>query len=124
MKSTVIRLILAFAAGAGCATVLAGGFPTAPPPITVDEFQQRSIALIAEAEKLGYYVGSIEDDRVGLFIDPIACVPNPPLPKLPAGAGDPRNVRKTLNAVEAINEALILGEEAPVYEIGKCKPMR
>ena len=123
MKSSAIRLILAFAAGAGCATVLAGGgFPT--PPITVEEFQQRSIALLAEAEALGHYVGTIEDDRVGLFIDPIACVPNPPVPKLPAGAVDPRQMRRTLDAMQAINEALILGEPAPVYEIGKCKPMR
>jgi hypothetical protein len=122
MKSSVIRLLIAFAAGAGCATVLAGGFSSEP--ITPEGFQQRSLAVLTELEALGQYVGTIEDDRVGLYTDPIACVPNPPVPKLPAGAVDPRRMRNAAAAVQAINEALILQDKAPVFEIAKCRPVK
>lgn len=120
MKTSAIRMLFAFVAGAGCAAMAAGIYPREP--ITIEEFQERATVLIAEVEALGGYVGSIDDSRVGLFTDPIACVPNPPVPKLPVNAVDPRTLRRALGALEALNEAYILGEPVPVYELAKCKP--
>ena len=120
MKSTVIRTVLVFAAGAGCATLAGGMF--APEPITVEQFQERATGLLAQIDLLGRYVDLAEDGRVRIMIDPIACIPNPPSPKLPQGAVDSRYLRHGMAALMALEEGLILGVPEPVYTTGKCKP--
>ncbi len=66
MKSSVIRSLVMFAAGAGCATVVAGLYPPIE-PITPELFQERLTAVLAEVEALGGYVGVAENGRIGIY---------------------------------------------------------
>ena len=91
MKSSVIRGLVMFAAGAGCATVVAGLYPPIE-PITPELFQERLTAVLAEVEALGGYVGVAEDGRIGIYTNVGACVPPVPLPKWPAHAVDQRSL--------------------------------
>jgi hypothetical protein len=120
MKKSALRGVAIFAAGAASA-VLAGEFYPRP-SITVDEFQVMANELLPRVETLGYYIGKVEKGRIGIYTDPYACVPNPPLPKLPAKAVGLWDLRAGAEGIIAINEAHIMGEDLPVYVLGKCKP--
>jgi len=121
MKTNVIRSLLIFVAGAATAAIAGGLYPKEP--TTVPEFHERALVLIAEVEAIGGYVGLADDGRVGIFTDPAACYPPvPPKPVMPKGAVDMRSLQNGLNALAAMNEGIMMGETAPVYEIGRCKP--
>jgi hypothetical protein len=121
MKSSVVRSLIVFAAGAATAALASGMFPKEP--ITPEQFQERATVLIAEVEALGAYVALAENGRVGIFTDPVACMPpTPPRPNLPAYAVDPRMLRNATAALIALNEGYLLDERELVYEAGKCKP--
>lgn len=121
MNKSKGRGFLIFAAGVATATLASGLYPEEP--ITVGEFRERALVLIAEVEALGAYVAVAERGRVGIFTDPIRCVPPiPPKPVLPAGAVDSRTLRAAAFALIAYNEGLMLDEREPVYEVGRCKP--
>ncbi|MEO8062367.1 MAG: hypothetical protein ABI821_06440 [Pseudomonadota bacterium] len=120
MKMSIIRGLFLFVAGAGCATVVAQMYPL--PPITVEEFQERMDRTMRELVELGAYVHSIDDARIKIGL--IACTPTP-LPKMPAGAVDPRQLSWGVNAVFAMNNARMLGDQEPVAEsVEKCRPVR
>ena len=121
MKASVVKGVLIFAAGAATAALASGMYPREP--ITPGQFLERADVLIAEVEALGAYVALAENGRVGIFTDPVACMPpNPPRPNLPVNAVDPRALRNAAAALIAINEGRILDEREPVYVLGKCKP--
>jgi hypothetical protein len=121
MKTSAIRGLLIFAAGAATAALASGMYPKEP--ITVGEFQERATVLIAEVEALGAYVALAQNGRVGLYTNVGACVPpNPPRPNLPAYAVDSRTLRMATEALIAINEGRLMDEHELVYEVGKCRP--
>jgi hypothetical protein len=122
MKSTVIRSLLIFVAGAGSATVVAGLYPPIE-EISQEQFLKDSTVVLAQVEKLGGYVGVIKDGRIGIYTNDVgACVPMPPLPKWPAHAVDQRSTDLGLQMIAALNKAYLAGEEQPVYVLGKCRP--
>ena len=122
MKSTVIRSLLIFVAGAGSATVVAGLYPPIE-EISQEQFLKDSTVVLAQVEKLGSYVGVIKDGRIGIYTNDVgACVPMPPLPKWPAHAVDQRSTDLGLQMIAALNKAYLAGEEQPVYVLGKCRP--
>jgi hypothetical protein len=120
MKSSWIRSLVIFVAGAGSATVVAGLYPS--DEITAEQWQERAIAVLAEVETLGGYVGIADDGRVGIYTQVGACVPPIPIPKWPAHAVEPRSLRKGAAGLVALNEGLLFEEPRPVYVLGKCKP--
>jgi hypothetical protein len=121
MKSSAIRGLVIFAAGAASAALASGMYPKEP--ITVGQFEERALVLLAEVEALGAYVALAEGGRVGLFIDPIACSPpNPPRPNYPNGSVDSRTLDNALKALVSYNQGLMYGETEPVYVVGRCKP--
>jgi hypothetical protein len=120
MKKSALRGVAIFAAGAATA-VLAGEFYPRP-AITVDEFRVLGDELLPKVETLGYYIGKIEKGRIGIYTDPYACVPNPPLPKWPAKAVNMWDARAGAEGLIALNEAHFMEEGEPVYVLGKCKP--
>lgn len=121
MKSSLIRSLLIFVAGAGCATVVAGIYPTEE--ITPERWQERAIAVLVEVEALGGYVGIADDGRIGIYQQLVgACLPPIPPPKWPVNAVDPRSLRNGAEAIVEFNEGLLSGEPLPVYVLGKCKP--
>jgi hypothetical protein len=121
MKGALIRGALVFAAGAGCATVVAQVTDWPPPPTTVEAFQERAAKLLPRIAELGYYVQTSQYGRTGIEGDPVACGPRPPQPKLPAGAVDPRLLEKGLAALSNINVGFIVRDGSPVY-LAKCQP--
>jgi|SRR6186713_2494724 len=122
MKSTVIRSLLIFVAGAGSATVVAGLYPPIE-EISQEQFLKDSTVVLAQVEKLGSYVGVIKDGRIGIYTNDVgACVPMPPLPKWPAHAVDQRSTDLGLQMIATLNKAYLAGEEQPVYVLGKCRP--
>lgn len=120
MKSSIIRGFLLFAAGAGCATVVAGY--EGAPPITVEDFQARLNKVLVELADLGRYPVFIDGGRVGINIAPYTCGPKPPIPKQPAYAVDPFLLSNAVQAATMVNQGYWVGEVAPVFEDGKCKP--
>ena len=91
MKLSLIRGIVMFFAGAGCATVVAGLYPPIE-PITQEQFQDRLTAAMIEVEALGGYVGLAENGRIGIYTNVGACIPPVPIPKWPAHAVDQRSL--------------------------------
>jgi len=121
MKSSVVRGVAIFAAGAATA-VLAGEFRERP-PITIGGWEKNADELLVKVEALGYYVGTFGDGRVGIVTDPIsACVPSPPQPKLPLGTVDLINLRKGALALMAYNDGRLMEVQQPVHVLNKCRP--
>jgi hypothetical protein len=122
MKSSVIRSLVIFAAGAGSATVVAGRYPPMD-EISTDDFLKDGTALIAKVERLGGYVGVIKDGRIGIYSNPVgACVPLPPVPRWPDNVVDQTSLELGLAMVGALNKAYMRGDTQPVYVLDKCRP--
>jgi len=121
MKSSLIRSLVIFVAGAATASVAAGLYPKRP--ITKGQFQERMLVLIAEVEELGAYVAVTEKGRVGIYTDPGFCIPpDPPLPVLPPIAVNSITLALATRAMNTMNEGALMGENSLVYEVGRCKP--
>lgn len=120
MKSTLIRGLVMFVAGAGCATVAGGLYSNEP--ITPEQFQERATGLLAQVEALGGHVALAENGRVGIFTSVEACVYPPPPPKWPAHFVNPSSLDLGLKALAQINLAYLNEEPMPVYVAGKCRP--
>jgi hypothetical protein len=120
MNKSAIRSVAIFAAGAATA-VLAGEFYPRP-SITAEEFQVMGDKLLPQVETLGYYIGKVEKGRIGIYTDPYACVPNPPLPKYPAKAVNLFDLQSGVEGLVALNQSYLMDEGLPVYVIGKCRP--
>ena len=121
MKSSIIRALVMFVAGAGCATVVAGLYPPIE-PITPELFQERLTAVLGEVEALGGYVGVAQDGRIGIYTNVGACVPPVPPPKWPAHAVDQRSLEYGVKAAVNLNLNYLAEEGNPVYVLGKCRP--
>ena len=121
MKSSIIRGLVMFFAGAGCATVVAGLYPPIE-PITPELFQERLTAVLVEVDALGGYVGLVENGRIGIFTNVGACLPPVPPPKWPAHAVDQRSFDYGVKAAFNLNLNYLAEEGNPVYVLGKCRP--
>jgi hypothetical protein len=121
MKTSVVRSFLIFAAGAATAALASGLYPKEP--ITVPVFQERAFKALADVEALGAYVALAEKGRIGLYTNPYACIPPvPPVPIMPEHAVDPNTLEIAVRMLVVMNHGLLMGETAPVYEVGRCKP--
>lgn len=124
MKGSIVRGALIFMAGAGCATVVAQVIGEPPPPTSIEEWQKKATELLPKVAELGYYVQRTSDGTVGIQLDPIACGPKPPVPKLPENAVDPRTLQRGLAALREIEVGFIVQDPAPVYAITRCQTSR
>ena len=121
MKSSAIRGLVIFAAGAATAALASGMYPKEP--ITGPQFEERLFVLMGEVEALGAYVAVAENGRIGIFTDPAACAPpNPPRPNYPNGSVDTRMLANASKALNVYNEGRMYDEREPVYVVGRCKP--
>ncbi|HEU5134325.1 MAG TPA: hypothetical protein VFU13_04200 [Steroidobacteraceae bacterium] len=123
MKSSLLRTFTIFSAGAATAALASGLYESEP--ISAKEFQERTVVLLAEIELLGAHVAVAEDGRVGIYTYPTAaCIsPKPPVPVLPPNGVDIRPFERGIKALAVANKGFLMGDEAPVYEVGKCKPV-
>ena len=65
MKSSIIRSLVIFAAGAGSATVVAGLYPPIEPK-SPEQLLEDGMKLLPQVERFGSYVGVIKDGRIGI----------------------------------------------------------
>lgn len=118
MKTSILKSLLIFAAGAGCATVIAQvNYKMA---MTPQELHEQAPVLLAEIAAIGASVAGISGGKIYLSNNPpIACFP-PPNPKMPAGAVSPMLLRNGVEALIAYNEALIDAHPEAVRTTDKC----
>ena len=116
MKSSIVRGVLLFVAGAACATVLAGVMPGY---MGGEEWDTRMKAWLKEGELLGTYVIEVHDGRVFVNPEPIAC-PKPPQPKLPDAAVNPWLFAQAAHAGAEKNQLLMAGADVVARETARC----
>lgn len=123
MKSSLIRSIAIFAAGAATAALAAGREPY--PDLTVGEWEEQAMVAAADLARLGAYVVVAKDGRVGIVRNPdAACIsPKPPVPVQPP-VGEPISlVRVGAEGVLNANLGRQIREKEPVYLVDLCKPV-
>jgi len=123
MKSSLIRSFAIFAAGAATAALAANMDRLEPK--SAGQLQEEAFVLLAKIEAFGAYVGTADKGRVGIYTHPVgACIsPKPPVPVLPANAVDMRNFDLGVKGLQNILVGTLMGDEAPVFEIDKCRPV-
>jgi hypothetical protein len=115
VKPSIVRGVLIFAAGAGCATVVAGG-GWYPPETNPEEFQ------VAE---IGIYTVDVKDGMVFFTTSPASCTPTPQPDIMEGRAVDPRWLRKGSLALQGANEGYIAGYKTVVKVVSPpCMPER
>ena len=124
MKTSIVRGVLIFAAGAGCATVVAGGgwyLPETNGP----EFEVRLAKAAREVAEIGIYSFDASHGVVYLDPNPAACTPTPQPEIMEARAVDPHWMRKGSQALQAWNEGRIAGLKTVVKVVSPpCMPER
>jgi hypothetical protein len=108
MKSSIVRGVLIFAAGAGCATVVAGS-GWFPPDIKPEEFEPRLARAARDLAEIGIYTVDVKDGMVYFTVSPASCTPTPQPDIMEGRAVDPRWARKGYQAVQGWNEGHIAG---------------
>jgi len=120
MKSMIVRGVITFAAGAGCATVVAQMYEQLP-EIGEVEYEKLGTEALLKLEQLGAYTVLVNDFGIGMQGNPSKCPPLPPIPKKPVNAADQRLVRRGLEAAVVLNESRYAGQEQVVYQVLKCE---
>src|SRR4029453_13651071 len=118
MKKTLITTVLAFTAGAACAgSITAFSYEGTLSP---EEFLQRSTVLLAEVADIGAHVAGTRDGQIFLrSAPPVACIP-PPNPKMPEGTVPIAQLRAGFEALLAVNEGRLDGEQQLAQWVEKC----
>jgi len=120
MKSSIIRGVAIFAAGAGCA-VMAGGYWT-PPETNADEFEQRLQKVTRLVAEVGLYAVSTKDGVLSLDPNPAACTPTPQPDIMEGRAVNPVLLSRGLRAIDGYNDGRISGVEVGIIVRPPCKP--
>ncbi len=117
MKSSIAKTLLAFAAGAGCATVIAGY--EGNPPIPADEWLKTGNSLILDISRLGGQVSYADKGLVHLHSFSVdACMVPPPKPK----QTDLRTFDVGVAALRELYKAHLAGNPEPIRMTDRCHP--
>jgi hypothetical protein len=121
MKMSLIKGVAIFAAGAGCATVAAGGYYSRM--IEPEQFMKESDALMLKLAELGSHVVDVREATVWITtLPPDACFFPPPVPKEPVnGYVDARILARGYAALIAQRLAKEVGNDTPVRVNDKCQ---
>jgi len=127
MKSSLIRSIAIFAAGA--ATAALASDPESYPDLTVGEWEEQAMVALADVARLGAYVVVAADGRVGIMKNPhdAACIsPKPPVPNGPPDppvGGSMRDVRSGTEGILNFYLGLRFHQKDTVYLVDLCHPV-
>jgi|KBSSwiStaDraftv2_1062776.scaffolds.fasta_scaffold719965_2 hypothetical protein len=121
MKSSIIRGVMIFAAGAGSAVVAGGGWWT-PPETNPEEFAVRLQKVSRELAEIGVYAVSTRDGVVALDPNPAQCTPTPQPDIMEGRAVNPVLLNRGLGAVDAYNDGRIAGVKVGIIVRPPCKP--
>jgi hypothetical protein len=117
MKSSIIKTVLAFVAGAGCATVIAGY--EGEHPIPPDEWLRTGNTMLVTISQLGGQVSFAEKGLVHLHpFSVAACMVPPPKPK----QTDLRTFDLGVAALRELYKAQLAGNPEPIRMTDRCHP--
>jgi hypothetical protein len=120
MKTSIVRGVLIFAAGAGSA-VIAGGYWMLP-ETNAEEFTVRLEKVSRELAEIGVYAVSARDGVVSLDPNPAACTPTPQPDIMEGRAVNPVLLARGLRAVDTFNDGRIGGVKVGILVRPPCKP--
>jgi hypothetical protein len=121
MKTSLIKGVAIFAAGACCATVVAGGYYNRL--ISPEEFMKEGDGLLLQVAELGSHVVDVREATVWISaFPPDACFFPPPVPKQPVnGYVDARILERGYAALSALRLAKEVGNDTPVRVNDRCQ---
>jgi len=118
MKKTLVTTVLAFTAGAACAGSIT--MFSYRDTLSPEEFLQRANVLLVEVADIGAHVAGTRDGQTFLrSAPPVACIP-PPNPKMPEGSVPIAQLNAGIQALLAVNEGRLDGEEQLAQWVEKC----
>ncbi len=120
MKTSILRGLAIFAAGAGCAVVAGGWWP--PPETNPEEFGVRLQKVSRELAEIGLYAVATRDGVVALDPNPAACTPTPQPDIMEGRAVNPVLLARAVDAVEGYNDGRIAGVKVGIIVRPPCKP--
>lgn len=120
MKSSIIRGVAIFAAGAGCA-VMAGGY-WMPPETNAEEFEVHLQKVSRDVAEVGLYAVRTRDGVVALDPNPAACTPTPQPDIMEGRAVNPVLLSRGLSAIDGYNAGRIAGVKVGIIVRPPCKP--
>jgi hypothetical protein len=120
MKSSIIRGVAIFAAGAGSA-VVAGGY-WMPPETNPEDFAVRLQKVSRELAEIGLYAVRTRDGVVAMDPNPAACTPTPQPDIMEGRAVNPVLLNRGLSAVDGYNDGRIAGVKVGIIVHPPCKP--
>jgi len=124
MKTSIVRGVFLFAAGALCAAVIAGVNPrTKDEPMTPKLFEQRAQHLLAELADLGRYAGPVKNGRWVIYQLPVDACVTPPQPTVPPPGVNPVALEAMQNGLGPYNAGLIAGRGDLISLMEKCHPV-
>jgi hypothetical protein len=122
MKSSLVRGIAFFIAGAICASAVAAGLKVGREGLTPSQFEEHAIHLLDELADLGLYVAVLKDGHVGIYSGPREACVIPPKPNVNPPGVDPRLLKAALGALAAMQHGYEQGQKDMVFIKGKCWP--
>jgi hypothetical protein len=122
MKSSIIRGVLIFAAGAGCATVAGGWWM--PPETNPEEYGVLLQKTAHDVAVIGLYGDVDKYGLVSLTPNPAACTPTPQPDIMEGLAANPVLVYRGLRVIDSYNDARIAGVKTIVKIAPPCMPER
>ena len=120
MKSSIIRGVSIFAAGAGCA-VMAGGY-WVPPETNAEDFAVRLQKVSRDVAEIGVYAFGTRDGVVALDPNPAACTPTPQPDIMEGRAVNPVLLKRGLSAIQSYSDGRIGGVKVGIIVHPPCMP--
>jgi hypothetical protein len=120
MKSSIIRGVLLFAAGASCATVAGNWFVA--PEISLDDYAALVQKTSRDVAVVGLYGQVTKFGQVDLTTNPAACTPTPQPDIMEGRAVNPVLLERGVRVIESYNAGRVAGVKVGIIVSPPCEP--
>ena len=120
MKASIIRGVLLFIAGAGCATVAGGWFE--PRELSLDDYTAMLQKTSRDVAVVGLYSVDAKDGVAYGQLVPAACTPTPQPDIMEGRAVNPVLLKRGLHVLEEYNNGRIAGVKVGIIVWPPCEP--